>query len=114
MIWKKLLSRNEDFGNGIVFRCPAEWPYERYVDFMLIVHHDSPSGFALVVSSGLKAGLILVCLPKEAACTEVVGISCTWLKNNWKKWVYEFADEKDIYYSRSYTIDDNWIDDISN
>ena len=58
---------NKSIKRGSVFRLPAVWPYEEWVDFMVI---DLFETHGLVVSSGHKAGLILISLPIESASTE--------------------------------------------
>lgn len=42
---------------GAIFRLPAVWPYEEWVNFMLFETQDDDRPYGLIVSSGYKAGL---------------------------------------------------------
>lgn len=97
---KKLIElENKSISRGMVFRLPAQWPYESFVDFMVIDFIDS-HGF--IVSSGYKAGLILVQLPEESNSTEFVGIDTKWLIDNWASWVYPECDVNDVFVIERY------------
>jgi hypothetical protein len=52
--------------HGSIIRCIGKWPYENIVDFMVLDGIDKDRGVTIIVSSGYKAGLILVNLPKES------------------------------------------------
>ena len=79
---------------GAVFRLPAVWPYEAWVDFMVIDLFDT---HGLVVSSGHKAGLILISLPAESESTEGRALSTDWVINNWEKWIYPECNVTDVH-----------------
>lgn len=61
--------------------------YEAQVELFLVENPSSPSGFSIYVSTGHKAGCLLVSLPEEAKSRESFSISKNWLIDNWKKWV---------------------------
>ena len=79
---------------GTVFKLPAVWPYEEWVDFMVI---DLFETHGLVVTSGHKAGLILISLPIESASTEGRAISTEWVITNWAKWIYPECNVEDVH-----------------
>jgi len=84
---------------GTVFRLPAVWPYEKWVDFMVI---DLFETHGLVVSSGHKAGLILISLPIESASTEGRALSTEWVITNWAKWIYPECNVEDVHVLNEY------------
>lgn len=51
----------------------------------------------LVVSSGHKAGLILISLPTESKSEEGRALSTQWIIDNWAKWIYPECDVSDVY-----------------
>lgn len=106
MSWKRLcdIKEGETFAHGAVLRTPAKWPYEEIVDFLLIQSQESPSGFTLIVASGYKAGLPLIMLPKEALNSASGGLDGIWVKQNWKKWIYQDSDVVSILFTRDYHI----------
>ncbi|MGC5340932.1 Imm45 family immunity protein, partial [Escherichia coli] len=57
MVWKKLVTLEdcEYIMHGAIFRVKGVWPYEEFVDFMLVDMPDDRTRHALVVSSGRKA-----------------------------------------------------------
>lgn len=85
---------NKSIKRGSVFRLPAIWPYEAWVDFMVIDLFDT---HGLVVSSGHKAGLILISLPIESESSEGRALSTEWVVNNWEKWIYPECDVQDVH-----------------
>ncbi|MEN5018917.1 Imm45 family immunity protein [Erwinia sp. Eh17-17] len=85
---------------GRIFRLPAVWPYENIVDFMVI---DMAHTHGLVVSSGFKAGSMLIELPLESASTEGHALSTEWIINNWAKWIYPECAVEDVYIIDQYT-----------
>lgn len=55
---------------------------------MVFETQDDDSPYGLIVSSGYKAGLILVKLPAESISDEGHGLSTQWIINNWDEWIY--------------------------
>ncbi|WP_336219511.1 Imm45 family immunity protein [Citrobacter amalonaticus] len=86
--------KNKSIKRGTVFRLPAVWPYEEWVDFMVI---DLFETHGLVVSSGHKAGLILISLPIESASTEGRALSTEWVITNWAKWIYPDCHVENVH-----------------
>ncbi|EAA7203442.1 TPA: Imm45 family immunity protein [Citrobacter farmeri] len=86
--------KNKSIKRGTVFRLPAVWPYEEWVDFMVI---DLFETHGLVVSSGHKAGLILISLPIESASTEGRALSTEWIITNWAKWIYPDCHVENVH-----------------
>ncbi|QDH17401.1 Imm45 family immunity protein [Swingsia samuiensis] len=102
----KLADYEEDFLDfGGVFRLDAEWPYEEKVDFIIseIPSSSKDRKYALVVSSGVKSGHILVFLPNECL-DENEKLSKNWMLENWEKWVYPEADIQNVYYTKRYNL----------
>lgn len=89
--------------HGNILRLPAQWPYEEFVDFMVFDTQDPERPNGLIVSSGYKAGLILVRLPKESGLTEIGGLSTQWVINNWERWIYPECNVNDVYVIDRYT-----------
>lgn len=91
MRWRKLTNwPEEELWRGSVFRVlKSDWPHETPVDFMLVFSDSSPSSFALVVTTGYKAGASPLQLPASAkAKGKVQAISRSWLVKNWEKRIY--------------------------
>lgn len=86
--------KNKSIKRGTIFRLPAVWPYEEWVDFMVIDLYET---HGLVVSSGHKAGLILISLPVESASIEGRALSTEWVITNWAKWIYPECNVEDVY-----------------
>lgn len=86
--------KNKSIKRGTVFRLPAVWPYEEWVDFMVI---DLFETHGLVVSSGHKAGLILISLPIESTSTEGRALSTEWVITNWAKWIYPDCHVENVH-----------------
>ncbi|WP_459207667.1 Imm45 family immunity protein [Pseudomonas sp. MLB6B] len=100
---KKLIDHAQDIvPNGAVLRFPAKWPYEDFVDLMFVSMPDEASEFGLVVTTGQKAGLILVKLPKECESYMGRGVRAEWLISNWEKWIYQECDASEVYLIRRY------------
>ncbi|MBS9426010.1 hypothetical protein EAE90_20885 [Photorhabdus caribbeanensis] len=99
----KLIDHIEKYiSRGTVFRLPATWPYEEQVDFMVFETQDDERPYGLIVSSGYKAGLILVKLPAECSLIETRGLSTQWIIDNWAKWIYPECDVSDVYVLERY------------
>ena len=95
MEWNKLVSSNEKFlTHGTVLKVLGSYPYEEFVDFMVFDPSIKDKGLGLIVSSGYKAGLVLVILPHESG---EHSLSREWLIKNWQHWVYPECDVSDVY-----------------
>lgn len=92
----KLEDLEENIERGVILRCKGQYPYEEYVDFMVI---EQQNQYALLVVSGYKAGLIFVCLPKESIPQDNNGyaIDLGWLKSNWNEWGYSDCPINDVH-----------------
>jgi hypothetical protein len=98
--WQKLIEfKEETIRLGAVFRLPAQYPYEKVVEFMVFEPNDSAYGLGLMVRSGYKAGLTLVILPIESQPLNKRGLSTQWLIDNWHKWVYSDCAIKYVWLS---------------
>jgi len=94
----KLIDYEETaISRGTIFRLPATWPYEEWVDFMLFETQDDERPYGLMISSGYKAGLFLVKLPIESVSDEGYGLSTKWVINNWAKWIYQECNVEDVH-----------------
>lgn len=82
---------------GMVFRLPAAWPYEEWVDFMVFETQDDDQPYGLIISSGYKAGLFLIKLPIESISDEGYGLSTEWVITNWAKWIYPECHVEDVH-----------------
>ncbi|MCC4597477.1 immunity 45 family protein [Xanthomonas campestris pv. phormiicola] len=99
MRWRKLINwPEEELWRGSVFRLlKSDWPHEAPVDLMLVSSESSPSGFALVVTTGYKAGAASWSLPASAkAKGRVQAISRSWLIKNWQRRVYGACPVTDV------------------
>ena len=101
---QKLVNYHSNLAHGTVFRFPGSYPHEKYVDLILVEFPDSDRKFGLVVSTGHKAGLILIKLPKEAESNNFAGIDRQWVIDNWNKWIYETCNVDDVYVIQNYPI----------
>lgn len=102
MQWAPLTQCGEErFFRGVVFRFPAKHPFESIVDFMLIEDHDAPALFKLICSTGYHAGQTELALPLEAK-HPAGGISVSWLRDNWKKWVYPECEAHEVNFIKNY------------
>ena len=95
-----------DFDDGViyrgsVFRVRGKYPYEEFVDFMLVETYNIDRPYGLLVYSGYKAGLTLVHLTKQSASNEG-GVDKQWIVDNWAEWVYPECDIHDVYYIDGY------------
>ncbi|MDR6741121.1 hypothetical protein J2X56_003145 [Herbaspirillum sp. 1173] len=108
MAWKKLVTLEdcEYIMHGAIFRVKGVWPYEEFVDFMLVDMADDRTRHALVVSSGRKAGLVLVRLPLDSGSPTGNTLSRKWLIENWGKWVYPQCSVQDVFFLPRYEAQD--------
>ncbi|WP_143310263.1 Imm45 family immunity protein [Chitinophaga vietnamensis] len=96
----KLVALKENIERGAILRCKGKYPYEDYVDFMVIESSDEGKlAYSLLVASGYKAGLSFVTLPQESIPSENEGyaINIEWLKSNWSKWGYFECPIEDVH-----------------
>lgn len=91
---------------GSVLRIPGQWPHEHIVDLLLVYLPGSDRESLLVVTTGHKAGLVLVMLPEESSreSERGSGISTEWLLNNWKTWIYPECSLDDVYVIERYDV----------
>ncbi|AVA26073.1 Imm45 family immunity protein [Rhizobium sp. NXC24] len=91
-MWKRI-SECPDclFYKGTVFRFPAAYPYEKIVEFMLVLS-DSQDGLKVVVRSGYKAGHIVANLPSNAMAPNKIALYGSWIVENWQTWFYPEGD----------------------
>lgn len=86
----------EAFQRGSIFRVRGKYPYEEYVDFMLFETQVDDRPYGLIVTSGYKAGLVLIYLPKESSSLSG-GVDKKWVVSNWVNWIYPDCDVSDVY-----------------
>ncbi|MFU2316566.1 Imm45 family immunity protein [Rahnella sp. PCH160] len=94
--------KSKVISRGSVFRFPSVWPYEKFVDLLVVSMPDEDSEHALVVSTGHKAGLILVRLPRECESTSSRSIRYQWVLENWGKWIYPDCNVEDVFILQHY------------
>lgn len=92
------------FDRGVVFRFRAKYPYEESIDFMLCETQIEERPYGLIVTSGYKAGLIVVNLPLEC-CSMAGGIRKEWIIDNWRLWIYPDCDVSDVCVIEGYISD---------
>lgn len=92
---------NEVFSRGTVFRAKGSYPYEDVVDFMVFETLDEDRRFGLMVTTGYKAGLPLVWLPRESNA-ECLGLSKEWVLANWGKWIYPDCEVSQVLVIEGY------------
>ncbi len=102
MTWETLIdTKEEQFFRGIVFRFPAQYPFESVVDFMITRDPDSPAEYSLICSTGHHAGDLELQLPEESMHGDG-GLSVQWFKDNWQKWVYKDCKVEDVTFINQY------------
>jgi hypothetical protein len=94
---KLIDSLSSSIFRGNVLRVRGKYPYEEYVDFMVFETPSKDRPYGLIVTSGYKAGLILVYLPAESSSAEGAGLDRKWIVNNWDKWIYPDCNISDVY-----------------
>jgi len=93
----KLVESTEDsVWRGNILSLPAKYPYEDFVDFMVFETKDRDRPYGLIVTSGYKAGLVLVHLPAESSALGR-GVDRIWLVSNWNTWIYPDSDVSSVY-----------------
>ena len=93
---KLVESKSDSFWRGNIFRARGKYPYEELVDFMIFDTQLEDRPYGLIVTSGYKAGLILVYLPKECSSIDG-GIDREWVVSNWNNWIYPDCNVSDVY-----------------
>ncbi|MGS1010518.1 Imm45 family immunity protein [Achromobacter anxifer] len=88
---------------GNIFRVRGKYPYEEWVDFMVYEVPADDRGYGLIVTSGYKAGSVVVHLPKESY-SESCGLNKNWVIVNWNKWIYPECDIMDVYLMDGYVV----------
>ena len=86
----------------MVLRLPGAYPHEEYVDLMLVELPGGDRRFGLLVTTGHKAGLVLVKLPQKAELAGASGISREWVVDNWNRWIYETCRTDEVYLIENY------------
>lgn len=109
--WKRLSEiETTPLWSGTVFRFSANWPYDDFVDLMLVSDQAMDGRvLRLLTVTGRKAGLMntLVRFPSEAYVVDAVAICSDWLKSNWCQWVYDECGIDDVYVSKGYAAPTN-------
>lgn len=93
---KLIESGESSIWRGNIFRVRGIYPYEDIVDFMVFETQQDDRPYGLLVSSGYKAGLILVRLPEES-CSADGGLDKKWIIENWEKWIYPDCALSEVY-----------------
>ncbi|MBR6027194.1 MAG: hypothetical protein IK065_06330 [Neisseriaceae bacterium] len=115
---KKLIDYKVPYlARGAVFRLPAQWPYENFVDFMILeaspafkwqIDGNIPT-FALTASTGYHGGHLFGIIPNEAIVDvdeeiatkynlKVAQVLKTdWFIENWNKWIYPDCKVEEVY-----------------
>lgn len=100
--WTKLVEITDSgIGRATRFLVKDSGVYEPLVELFLVENPDSPSRFSFYVSTGHKAGCILVSLPSEAKTPGELSISKSWLIENWRKWVID-TDPAEVLCKKRY------------
>lgn len=100
---KLIDSKDAAIWRGNVFRVKGKYPYEECVDFMVFETLSEESPYGLMVTSGYKAGLILVYLPGESS-HPVGGLDKGWIVANWSKWIYPDCSVTDVCLLDGYVV----------
>jgi hypothetical protein len=92
--WEPLCTTEEQcLARGAVLRYPLDGGLQ---DLMIVEHHDGQSGWALMKSTGYKAGILLVVLPSGSHHSQQPGISTAWLVQHWSEWVDMRSRAEDV------------------
>ncbi|MHC0506869.1 Imm45 family immunity protein [Achromobacter aegrifaciens] len=93
---KIIESTVDSIQRGNVLRMRGKYPYEGWVDFMIYEVPADEKTYGLLVTSGYKAGSVVVHLPKESHA-ELSGVDKGWVIANWERWIYPECDAADVY-----------------
>lgn len=88
---------------GNVFRVRGKFPYEDCVDFMVFETQFEDRPYGLIVTSGYKAGLVLLYLPEESNSPQG-GVNKEWVVSNWNKWIYPDCEVSDVFFIDKYDV----------
>jgi hypothetical protein len=91
---KLIDSKNNCIARGEILRVKGKYPYEELVDFMVFETMEKNTPYGLMVTSGYKAGLILVYLPEVSNVSG--GLDKNWVVSNWKQWIYPDCDVSEV------------------
>ncbi|MGP4806255.1 Imm45 family immunity protein [Agrobacterium cavarae] len=86
---------------GNVLRLPVKYPFEERVDFMLFETRSGERGYGLMVTSGYKAGILLVYLPPGSQSKDG-GVSRDWIASSWKAPIYPDCDVSQVEFIEAY------------
>jgi hypothetical protein len=101
---KLIDSDKQNLCHGNILRLPGMWPYEKLVDFMVFDTQDDEQPNGLIITTGHKAGLILLLLPPESCAVGTKMLDKQWVINNWSKWIYPECKIEDVHLLENYTI----------
>lgn len=94
----KLIETDEPLQRGSILRCKGKYPYENYVDFMIIEQiNPEKRRYSLLVISGYKAGLNYVTFPDACLAESKFSVCSKWLKENWANWGYFESPIEEVY-----------------
>lgn len=97
----KLIDSNNDcISRGEILRAKGKYPYEELVDFMVFETMGKNTPYGLIVTSGYKAGLILICLPEISNISG--GLNKNWVVSNWNQWIYPDCDVSEVFLISGY------------
>ncbi|WP_294390629.1 Imm45 family immunity protein [uncultured Sphingomonas sp.] len=104
--WQRLseVDNNYRYSRGSLFLFKAEWPFEEFVQFVLVVDGTT---YRFVSLTGYKSGHIYSYLPGDEegfGIPGLAGIRAGWLKENWNKWVYPDGNIEDVYAVDGYPV----------
>lgn len=107
----KLINYDKDMiFRGAVFNLPGQYPYERFVDFMIYETCWDERPLGLIVTTGYHAGQrLLFTFPEESYTKKMEGfegkvkaIDTNWLVSNWETHIYDECSVKDVFITENY------------
>lgn len=85
----------EPLPRGTVLRVPShDRLYGEYIDLMFFLPDDG--GGAMVITTGPKAGHVVVRVPDQAFAPATRMIAMEWLKENWREWIWPDCDFEEV------------------
>ena len=104
MKFEPLVTTNEEnFWSGTVFQLPGLPAYEDLVELMIADSPSSTFGIVLIITTGHKAGAVLLDPPIEAKSDSGIALSKKWLLKNWDKWIMPGCDIGKVRVKKHYT-----------